>query len=128
MSDEVSNFLRSVEQLNSRRDEDEEARSRELEEKILQQRRERQARREGTYKYILRQALARIADLAFRCSRPVSRVEADLCLPARPPYPEHQLRQGALEAWPLLPWPVGGLETVYTQLGLASFAVFLFLA
>lgn len=83
MSDEVSNFLRSVEQLNSRRDEDEEARSRELEEKILQQRRERQARREGTYKYILRQALARIADLAFRCSRPVSRVEADLRLPAR---------------------------------------------
>lgn len=81
MSDEVSNFLRSVEQLNSRRDEDEEARSRELEEKILQQRRERQARREGTYKYILRQALARIAGLA-RCSRPVSRVEADLRLPA----------------------------------------------
>ncbi|PSR75233.1 hypothetical protein BD289DRAFT_487197 [Coniella lustricola] len=46
MSDEVSNFLRSVEQLNQGRDENEEARSRELEEKILQQRRERQARRE----------------------------------------------------------------------------------
>lgn len=49
MSDEVSNFLRSVEQLNHRRDEDEEARSKEREEQILQQRRERQARREGTY-------------------------------------------------------------------------------
>lgn len=48
MSDEVSNFLRSVEQLNQRRDEDEEARSKELEEKLLQQRKERQARREGT--------------------------------------------------------------------------------
>ncbi|KAJ1303636.1 hypothetical protein OPQ81_008064 [Rhizoctonia solani] len=46
MSDEVSSFLRSVEQLNQGRDENEEARSRELEEKILQQRRERQARRE----------------------------------------------------------------------------------
>lgn len=48
MSDEVSDFLRSVEQLNHRRDEDDEARAREREEKILQQRRERQARREGT--------------------------------------------------------------------------------
>lgn len=47
MSDEVSNFLRSVEQLNQRRDDDDGARSRELEEKLLQQRRERQARREG---------------------------------------------------------------------------------
>lgn len=46
MSDEVSDFLRSVEQLNQRRDEDDEARAREREEKILQQRRERQARRE----------------------------------------------------------------------------------
>lgn len=47
MSDEVSNFLRSVEQLNHGRHEEEEARSRELEEKLLQQRKERQARREG---------------------------------------------------------------------------------
>ncbi|KAI3393325.1 hypothetical protein diail_4458 [Diaporthe ilicicola] len=46
MSDEVSNFLRSVEQLNHGRHEEEEARSRELEEKLLQQRKERQARRE----------------------------------------------------------------------------------
>ncbi|TPX13798.1 uncharacterized protein E0L32_005742 [Thyridium curvatum] len=45
MSDEVSSFLRSVEQLKDRRDEEDEARSRELEEKILQERRERQARR-----------------------------------------------------------------------------------
>jgi len=47
MSDEVSNFLRSVEQLKDRRDEEDEARSRELEEKILQEKRERQARRAG---------------------------------------------------------------------------------
>lgn len=47
MSNEVSDFLRSVEQLNHSRDEDEEARSREREEKLLQQRKERQARREG---------------------------------------------------------------------------------
>jgi hypothetical protein len=48
MSDEVSSFLRDVEQLKGRRTEEDEARSRELEEKILQERRERQARREGT--------------------------------------------------------------------------------
>jgi len=48
MSDEVSNFLRSVEQLKDRRLEEDEARSRELEEKILQEKRERQARRAGT--------------------------------------------------------------------------------
>ncbi len=47
MSDEVSNFLRSVEQLKDRRLEEDEARSRELEEKILQEKRERQARRAG---------------------------------------------------------------------------------
>ncbi|TLD30335.1 hypothetical protein PspLS_02001 [Pyricularia sp. CBS 133598] len=46
MSDEVSSFLRDVEQLKGRRTEEDEARSRELEEKILQERRERQARRE----------------------------------------------------------------------------------
>ena len=48
MSDEVSSFLRSVEQLKDRRLEEDEARSRELEEKILQEKRERQARRAGT--------------------------------------------------------------------------------
>lgn len=48
MSDEVSNFLRSVEQLNQRRDDDDGARSRELEDQLLRQKRkERQARREG---------------------------------------------------------------------------------
>lgn len=47
MSDEVSNFLRSVEQLKDRRLEEDEARSRELEERILQDKRERQARRAG---------------------------------------------------------------------------------
>jgi len=49
MSDEVSSFLRSVEQLKDRRLEEDEARSRELEEKILQEKRERQARRAGTF-------------------------------------------------------------------------------
>jgi hypothetical protein len=47
MSDEVTNFLRSVEQLKEKREEEDEARSRELEEKILQDRKERQARRAG---------------------------------------------------------------------------------
>jgi hypothetical protein len=46
MSDEVSDFLRSVEELQER-DQQDEARSRELEEKFLQERRERQARRAG---------------------------------------------------------------------------------
>ncbi|KAK4661388.1 uncharacterized protein QC763_702710 [Podospora pseudopauciseta] len=45
MSDEVSDFLRSVELLKERREEEDEARSRELEERILQEKRERQARR-----------------------------------------------------------------------------------
>ncbi|KAK3368232.1 hypothetical protein B0H63DRAFT_488084 [Podospora didyma] len=45
MSDEVSDFLRSVELLKGRREEEDEARSRDLEEKILQEKRERQARR-----------------------------------------------------------------------------------
>ncbi|KAL1839746.1 hypothetical protein VTJ49DRAFT_1212 [Mycothermus thermophilus] len=45
MSDEVSDFLRSVELLKERREEETEARSRELEEKILQEKKERQARR-----------------------------------------------------------------------------------
>jgi hypothetical protein len=47
MSDEVSDFLRSVELLKERREEEDEARSRELEEKILQEKKERQARRAG---------------------------------------------------------------------------------
>lgn len=47
MSDEVSDFLRSVEELKERRDQEDEARSRELEEKFLRERSERQARRAG---------------------------------------------------------------------------------
>jgi hypothetical protein len=47
MSDEVSDFLRSVELLKGRREEEDDARSRELEEKIMQDKRERQARRAG---------------------------------------------------------------------------------
>jgi hypothetical protein len=47
MSDEVSDFLRSVEELKERREQEDEARSRELEEKFLQERAERQARRAG---------------------------------------------------------------------------------
>jgi hypothetical protein len=46
MSDEVSDFLRSVELLKERRDVVED--SKELEEKILQEKRERQARRLGS--------------------------------------------------------------------------------
>ncbi|KAH8902564.1 hypothetical protein BR93DRAFT_932158 [Coniochaeta sp. PMI_546] len=45
MSDEVSDFLRSVEELKERREQEDEARSRELEEKFLRERSERQARR-----------------------------------------------------------------------------------
>jgi hypothetical protein len=48
MSDEVSDFLRSVEELKERREQEDEARSRQLEEKFLQERAERQARRAGT--------------------------------------------------------------------------------
>ena len=48
MSDEVSDFLRSVERLKERREEEDDARSRDLEEKILQEKKERQARRAGT--------------------------------------------------------------------------------
>jgi hypothetical protein len=47
MSDDVSQFLQQVEQLKGRRIEEDEARTRELEEKILQEKRERQARRAG---------------------------------------------------------------------------------
>ncbi|KAI1174207.1 hypothetical protein F4777DRAFT_408343 [Nemania sp. FL0916] len=45
MSEDVSRFLSQVKELGERRIEEDEARSRELEEKILQDRRERQARR-----------------------------------------------------------------------------------
>ncbi|KAK4190120.1 hypothetical protein QBC35DRAFT_491414 [Podospora australis] len=45
MSDEVSDFLRSVELLKGKREEEDEARSRELEEKIMQEKEERRARR-----------------------------------------------------------------------------------
>ncbi|KAK3682700.1 putative ADP-ribosylation factor [Podospora appendiculata] len=45
MSDEVSDFLRSVELLKGRREEEDEARSRDLEQKILQDKKERQVRR-----------------------------------------------------------------------------------
>lgn len=49
MSDEVSDFLRSVELLKGRREEEDEARSRELEQKILAEKAERQARRLGVF-------------------------------------------------------------------------------
>lgn len=48
MSEDVSRFLSQVKELGERRIEEDEARSRELEEKILQDRKERQARRRGT--------------------------------------------------------------------------------
>lgn len=72
MSDEVSSFLRSVEQLKDRRDEEDEARSRELEEKILQERRERQARRAGTLRIAscacVREATLPIASTSRVCT------------------------------------------------------------
>jgi len=65
MSDEVSDFLRSVELLKGRREEEDEARSRELEEKILQEKRERQARRAGAYAFDRRVILA--SRVSFGC-------------------------------------------------------------
>ena len=47
MSEDVSKFLSQVRELGDRHAEEDEARSRELEEKILQDRKERQARRAG---------------------------------------------------------------------------------
>lgn len=47
MSEDVSKFLLQVRELGDRRVEEDEARSRDLEEKILQDRKERQARRAG---------------------------------------------------------------------------------
>ena len=47
MSDDVSQFLQQVQQLQGRRAEEDEARSRELEEKILQEKSDRAARRAG---------------------------------------------------------------------------------
>lgn len=49
MSDEVSDFLRSVEELKERREQEDEARAKELEEKFLRERSERQARRAGEW-------------------------------------------------------------------------------
>ncbi|KAI0194351.1 hypothetical protein EV127DRAFT_216511 [Xylaria flabelliformis] len=53
MSEDVSRFLSQVKELGERRVEEDEARSRELEEKILQDRKERQARRRGKSLYPL---------------------------------------------------------------------------
>jgi hypothetical protein len=47
MSEDVSRFLEQVKELGDRRVGEDEARSRELEEKILQEKKERQARRAG---------------------------------------------------------------------------------
>jgi hypothetical protein len=47
MSDDVTQFLQQVQQLKGRRIEEDEARSRELEERILQEKSERAARRAG---------------------------------------------------------------------------------
>lgn len=51
MSDDVTQFLQQVEQLKGRRVEEDDARSRELEEKILQEKGERAARRAGKLKH-----------------------------------------------------------------------------
>lgn len=47
MSEDVSKFLLQVKELGDRRIEEDEARSRELEERILRERKEREARRAG---------------------------------------------------------------------------------
>lgn len=49
MSEDVSKFLSQIRELGDRRAEEDEARSRELEEKILQDKKERQARRAGVF-------------------------------------------------------------------------------
>lgn len=49
MSEEVSQFLLQVKELGDRRVEEDAARSRELEEQILQEKKERQARRAGRF-------------------------------------------------------------------------------
>lgn len=51
MSEDVSKFLMQVKELGDRRIEEDEARSRELEERILRERKEREARRAGMEKY-----------------------------------------------------------------------------
>ncbi|GJC94950.1 hypothetical protein ColKHC_03776 [Colletotrichum higginsianum] len=45
--DDVSKFLQDVKEMNARRTEEDDARQRELDEKIQQEKRERQARRAG---------------------------------------------------------------------------------
>lgn len=57
MSEDVSRFLSQVKELGERRIEEDEARSRELEEKILQDRKERQARRRGKRLFFYRPSL-----------------------------------------------------------------------
>lgn len=46
--DDVSKFLQDVKEMNARRTEEDDARQRELDDKIQQEKRERQARRAGT--------------------------------------------------------------------------------
>lgn len=50
--DDVSKFLQDVKEMNARRTEEDDARQRELDEKIQQEKRERQARRAGTSIYL----------------------------------------------------------------------------
>lgn len=47
--DDVSKFLQDVKEMNARRTEEDDARQRELDEKIQQEKKERQARRAGTF-------------------------------------------------------------------------------
>jgi hypothetical protein len=47
--DDVSKFLQDVKEMNARRTEEDDARQRELDEKIQQEKRERRARRAGTF-------------------------------------------------------------------------------
>ena len=47
-SEDVNDFLRRIRELGDQRDKEDEERTRKLEEEIMQSRRERQARRDGT--------------------------------------------------------------------------------
>lgn len=48
-AEDVNDFLRRIQELSNKRDQEDEERNRKLEEEILQGRKERQARRAGTY-------------------------------------------------------------------------------
>ncbi|KAI0860954.1 hypothetical protein F4860DRAFT_182575 [Xylaria cubensis] len=79
MSEDVSRFLSQVKELGERRVEEDEARSRELEEKILQDRKERQARRRGKSLYPLVAFVPLVTRAILHFTPCASGFEASLC-------------------------------------------------